>query len=104
MEDFPNILENPTVTTLAEKYKKSSGQILLRHLIQRDIVVIPKSTNPLRIAQNIDVFDFVLDEIDMGQINNLDKGECGRIFDFLFFKGVENHNEYPFPLKVNERK
>lgn len=90
--------------SLAKKYNKSSGQILLRHLIQRNVVVIPKSTNPTRIAQNIDVFDFELTSEDMKQINILDKGECGRIFDFLFLRGVENHVEYPFPLRVTQCK
>lgn len=96
LNEFPDILGLPVVKELAEKYKKSTGQILLRHLIQHDIIVIPKSGNPDRIKSNIDLFNFELSPEDMESLNNLDKGEEGRIFDFKFFKGVENHPEYPF--------
>lgn len=81
---------------LSEKYQKSPGQILLKHLVQQNIIVIPKSGNPERIKANIDLFDFELNEDDLEKLNDLDKGEDGRIFDFKFFKGVENHPEYPF--------
>ncbi|KAJ8941671.1 hypothetical protein NQ314_010316 [Rhamnusium bicolor] len=62
----------------------------------KDVIVIPKSSNPVRIQANIDLFDFELTEDDMEELDALDKGEKGRIFDFLFFKGVEKHPEYPF--------
>lgn len=68
-------------------------------MIQKNIIVIPKSTNPKRIADNINLFDFELSASDMTEINDLDKGECGRIFDFLFYKGIERHPEYPFGIK-----
>ncbi|GMT09641.1 hypothetical protein PFISCL1PPCAC_938, partial [Pristionchus fissidentatus] len=51
-------MEDPVVAELARKYGKSPAQILLRHLLQREISVIPKSTNPERVKQNIDIFDF----------------------------------------------
>lgn len=94
--DFPDILNHPLVLELAEKYHKTPGQILLRHFVQQDVIVIPKSGNPDRIRANIELFDFQLANEDMTKINNLDKGENGRIFDFKFFRGVENHPEYPF--------
>lgn len=96
LNDFPDILGNPLVKELAVKYNKNPGQILLKHLIQQDVLVIPKSGNPERIRSNIDLFDFELSEEDLEKLNALDRGEKGRIFDFLFFKGVEKHPHYPF--------
>lgn len=51
----PVPLQNPFILSLAKKYNKSAGQIILRWLIQRDIVVIPKSVTPSRIEQNSQV-------------------------------------------------
>ncbi|XP_046401621.1 aldo-keto reductase family 1 member A1-A-like [Ischnura elegans] len=90
------LLSNPLVVEIASTYKKSPAQILLRHHVQQGIIVIPKSVSPARIQQNHEVFDFCLSEDDMKKLNNLDQGEEGRTFNFLFFKGVENHPEYPF--------
>jgi diketogulonate reductase-like aldo/keto reductase len=57
------------------KYGKSIAQVVLRYLIQRGVVVIPKSVNKDRMIQNIDVFDFELSKDDMDMISKLDKGE-----------------------------
>lgn len=91
---------DPLVKQLAEKYNKTPGQILLRHLVQQNIIVIPKSGNPERIKSNIDIFDFELSAEDLKKLNKLDKDEDGRIFDFLFFKGLENHPHYPFKYRL----
>ncbi|CAG9813059.1 unnamed protein product [Phaedon cochleariae] len=99
IDDFPNILENPVVQSLAEKYEKTPGQILLKHLVQENISVIPKSGNPERIKANINLYDFELSEEDLTKLDDLDKKEAGRIFNFLFFKGVEKHPEYPFEIQ-----
>lgn len=48
-------MEIPAVAEIAKKHKKTPAQVLLRHMIQKGIAVIPKSTNPDRIRQNIDV-------------------------------------------------
>ena len=69
------VFDNSLLRELAEKYGKTTGQIMLRWLIQRNIVVIPKSVHKERIAQNLDVFDFVLDENDMSKIRTLDTGK-----------------------------
>lgn len=99
MDDFPDILGHPTVNEVAEKYAKTPGQILLKHLIQEGVIVIPKSSNAERIKSNISLFDFELASQDLEKLDQLDRGEKGRIFNFLFFKGVENHPHYPFKSK-----
>jgi diketogulonate reductase-like aldo/keto reductase len=48
----PDLLEHPLVQQIASSHEKSPAQILLRHLIQQEIMVIPKSTNPERIKEN----------------------------------------------------
>lgn len=78
---------NPVVKEIAKKHGKTEAQILLRHLVQKGIATIPKSTTPARIRQNIDIFDFKLDDKDMGELNGLDKGPQARILDFTAFKG-----------------
>ncbi len=65
------ILENPQLLKIAEKYGKSVAQVALRWELQSGIVPLPKSDNPQRISQNIDIFDFSLSEDDMAVINTL---------------------------------
>ncbi|CAH0690079.1 unnamed protein product [Spodoptera exigua] len=93
---FPDLLSLPDVTTLAKKYGKTPAQILLHFLVRQNIVVIPKSTNLERLKENMDFYDFELTADEMDTLIRLDKGENGRIFNFLFWKGVEFHPEYPF--------
>lgn len=61
--------------SLAEKYRKTPAQILLRFLTQKDIIVIPRSTNPEHIRKNFDLFDFKLTTAEMAQLSALDKKE-----------------------------
>lgn len=61
--------------SLAEKYRKTPAQILLRFLTQKDIIVIPRSTNPEHIRDNFDLFDFKLTTAEMAQLSALDKKE-----------------------------
>lgn len=67
-----NLFENETLQAIASKYRKSIAQVVLRWLIQRNVVVIPKSTHKERIIENFDVFDFELSEEDMKLIAGLD--------------------------------
>jgi 2,5-diketo-D-gluconate reductase A len=67
-----NIFENEVLLSLAQKHSKSVAQIILRWLIQRRVVVIPKSVRHDRIAENFDVFDFQLSDSDMQAIAGLD--------------------------------
>jgi len=95
-DTISNLLENPIVLKIAEEYKKTPAQILLKHIVQKGIIVIPKSTTPTRIKENIQLFDWELRVEDIDKLNALDMGESGRICDFSFFKGIEKHPAYPF--------
>ena len=68
------LIEEPVFTKLAEKYGKTNAQIILRWHIQEGIIVFPKSSNPVHIKENIDIFDFELTEEEMNEIRQLDKG------------------------------
>ena len=70
-----NIFTNETLKKVGDRYNKSTAQVSLRYLIQRGIIVIPKSVHKERMIQNFNVFDFVLDEDDMNKIAKLDKAE-----------------------------
>lgn len=70
-----NIFTNETLKEVGDKYNKSTAQVALRYLIQRDVIVIPKSVHKERMIQNFDIFDFKLDEDDMNKIVKLDKAE-----------------------------
>lgn len=72
-----NPFEDEMLLGIASKYHKSVGQVLLRWNIQRGVVVIPKSTHVERIIENIDVFDFSLNDEEMKQIASLDQGYSG---------------------------
>lgn len=67
-----NIFNNELLLSIAGEYKKSVAQVILRWLIQRGIVAIPKSVHKERIDENFDVFDFKLDSADMNAISALD--------------------------------
>ncbi len=60
---------------MATKHGVSEAQILLRWAVQQGYAVLPKSLNPQRIQQNIDVFSFVIDEDDMTAIQRMDRGD-----------------------------
>lgn len=70
-----DLLKDPTLTAIAAKYGKSPGQVVLRWHTELGVVAIPRSANPSRIAQNIDIFDFVLTSDEISAISALDTGE-----------------------------
>ena len=74
-EGRKDFFTNPVLVEIGQKYGKSSAQIALRFLIQSGVVVIPKTVRKERMEQNIDVFDFTLDNADMEAIRKLDEGE-----------------------------
>lgn len=67
-----NLFGNPLLSGLAQKHGRSVAQIVLRWLLQRGVVAIPKSINAGRIAENFQVFDFELDAVEMATIATLD--------------------------------
>jgi diketogulonate reductase-like aldo/keto reductase len=68
-----NIFENELLLSMAEKYKKTVAQVILRWLTQREVVVIPKSVRKERIVENFSIFDFELSPEDMDAIGTLDR-------------------------------
>ncbi|MFI6649411.1 aldo/keto reductase [Streptomyces sp. NPDC050529] len=69
-----DLFTHPVLSEIGKAHDKSAAQVVLRWLIQRDIVTIPKSVSPDRMAQNFDVFDFALTDQQMAQIAGLDTG------------------------------
>ncbi|MET9616484.1 aldo/keto reductase [Kitasatospora indigofera] len=69
-----DLFSDPVLAGIGEAHGRSVAQVVLRWLIQRDIVTIPKSVNPDRMAQNIDVFDFRLTDDQMSAVTALDTG------------------------------
>ncbi|AME08038.1 aldo/keto reductase [Bacillus siamensis] len=70
-----NMFSNEVLTSIAEKHNKSVAQVVLRWLVQREVVTIPKSVRKERIVENFDIFDFELSLEDIEKISTLDKGE-----------------------------
>ena len=67
------LFENPVLVKIAKKYNKTTAQVILRWNIQRGIVVIPKSIHKERMEENLNIFDFVLEQSDINKITELDK-------------------------------
>lgn len=70
-----DLLNNPVILELAEKYGKNSGQIILRFENQEGIIVFPKSLTPERIKSNMEIFDFKLTNREMDELRALDTGK-----------------------------
>lgn len=70
-----NLFSNETLQNIGDKYGKSIAQVVLRWLVERDIVVLAKSVNPERMKQNLDIFDFELTDEDKAQIATLDSND-----------------------------
>ena len=70
-----DIFEDPTLSAIATEHGKSVAQVILRWLVQRRVVTIPKSVHAERMAENIDVFDFALADDEMERIGALDGGQ-----------------------------
>jgi len=92
--DDPSLLEEPKVKSVAAKYKKTPAQVLIRYQIDKGNVVIPKSANKSRIAENLNVFDFQLTKEDLTEIDSLDCN--GRVVPELHYN---KHKHYPFDIE-----
>ena len=72
------VLEDSTITQIADKVGKTPAQVVLRWHIERGDIIFPKSVTPSRMQENFELFDFELDSDDMEAISALDRGEDGR--------------------------
>lgn len=70
-----DMFTNPILLEIGKKYNKSAAQVILRWLIQRNVVVIPKSVHKERIIENFNIFDFELSADDMNKIKSMDTGK-----------------------------
>jgi len=91
-------MAHPITKKLAEKYKKTPAQILIRQLMQRGISVIPKSTNEKRLKENFDVLDFTLTDEEMEEFDSIK--EDRQLFFFEFFK---THPFHPWKDALREK-
>lgn len=89
-----DIFKNEILTIIAKKHNKSVAQVILRWLIQRNIIAIPKSVHKERMAENFDIFDFELSETEMQTIQTLDNKTS------LFF----DHRDPNMVKWISERK
>lgn len=90
-EGKDGIFTNPLLTEIGKKYDKTAAQVILRWLIQRDIVVFPKSVKESRMIENSKIFDFELTNEDMTKIKELETGTpIANITDPEFIKYISN--------------
>lgn len=74
-----DLLSDPTLVAIAQKYGKTTAQVVLRWNIELGLVPIPKSSNPVRLVQNLDIFDFALTSAEIAAITALDTGAEKRV-------------------------
>nr|QLI62145.1 alcohol dehydrogenase 4 [Streltzoviella insularis] len=84
-------IDDPTLVEIAKKHGKTTPQVVLRWLVDRDIVPVPKTVNLKRLEENIDIFDFKLDKDEIEKINKYDKQIRYTLPSFW-----QNHPYYPF--------
>jgi 2,5-diketo-D-gluconate reductase A len=89
-----NLFSDPILSEIGAAHGKSVAQVVLRWMVQRDVVVIPKSVKRDRMAQNFDIFDFELTSEEMARIATLDQGTS------LFF----NHNDAEVANQMSARR
>lgn len=80
------LLDNELLNSIGEHYGKTSTQVILRWQLQNQVAVIPKSSKPERLKENMDIFDFELNEVEMAAIDALNNGErcCADPLNFDF--------------------
>jgi diketogulonate reductase-like aldo/keto reductase len=74
-EDRKNVFQDPTIAAIAAEHGKTPAQVMLRWHLEQGRSAIPKSTSPVRIAENFDVFDFELTPEELAVIDGLDTGK-----------------------------
>lgn len=91
-----DLFTNSVLAAIGAAHGKSVAQVVLRWLIQRDVVVIPKSVTPSRIAENFDVFNFELNADEMAKISGLDTG-ASLFLDHRSVEATERIGGYKLP-------
>jgi len=92
----PKLVEDPKLIELGKKYGKTPAQIILRWLVQRGLIVIPKTVHKERLIENISLFDFTLTDEDMEYIYTFDCN--GRVCALNWVKEAK-HKHYPFNIE-----
>ncbi|XP_059045332.1 aldo-keto reductase AKR2E4-like isoform X2 [Achroia grisella] len=90
----PPRADDPLLIGLAEKYNKTVPQILLRYLVDRNVLPIPRSTNKERIEQNIDIFDFQLTSEEIAELSAFNRN-----YRLRNFVNWYDHPQFPFERK-----
>lgn len=85
------LLGNPVLDGIAKRHRKSTAQVALRWQLDRSVALVVKSSNPGRMATNIDLFDFRLSRRESARVLAL--AQKPRIYSI---PGIENHPDYPF--------
>ncbi|XP_026332006.1 aldo-keto reductase AKR2E4-like, partial [Hyposmocoma kahamanoa] len=93
-EGPPPKADDPVLLGIAQKYKKTPHQIVLRYLVQRGLVPIPKSFNKARIEENINIFDFELTPEEMDTLSKFNKD-----YRVVYPSFWQDHPYYPFEKK-----
>ena len=70
-----NIFAHPVLCAIGERHGRTAAQVALRYLLQRDVIIIPKSVHRERMVANLDILDFQLDDADLAAIAALDEGK-----------------------------
>uniref|UniRef100_A0AAV2IUE5 alcohol dehydrogenase (NADP(+)) n=1 Tax=Knipowitschia caucasica TaxID=637954 RepID=A0AAV2IUE5_KNICA len=89
-KDEISLLDEPVVKAVAKKHNKTPAQILIRFHVERNVVVIPKSSTPSRIQENIQIFDFKLSDEDMESLLSLNKNWRGFTMEW-----ASQHKDFP---------
>jgi len=87
----PQLLDDPKIRKIAEKYKKTPAQVVLKYAVQRGLIVIPKSVTKSRIQENFNIWDFSLTDADVAALNTFDVN--GRICPY---EDSFTHKDHPF--------
>ena len=86
-------MNEPILKEIAEKYGKTPAQIILRWNVQQGVIVIPKSVHKERMRENLNIWDFKLEEADMMRIAQLDK-DCPSMLDTRKIREVKRVYDY----------
>lgn len=93
-----NMFSNPVLKEIGNKYNKSVAQVILRWLMQRNVVALAKSVHKERMEENLNIFDFTLSDEDMDKINSLDNSNS------LFFSHADPGIVEWFDKMIGERR